>query len=85
MVSWARWWNTQIKVNTTQVHEQMGHPVSIMYYIIFPEVKLWPIRSIDEYYRNGMVLLRYMRHLSSPELHIAVAGSKLSCCLLVRP
>ena len=23
----ARWWNTQIKVNPTQVHEQMGHPV----------------------------------------------------------
>ena len=25
--SWARWRNTQIKVNQTQVHEQMGHPV----------------------------------------------------------
>ena len=25
--SWARWWNTQIKVSPTQVHEQMGHPV----------------------------------------------------------
>ena len=25
--SWARWWNTQIKANPTQVHEQMGHPV----------------------------------------------------------
>ena len=25
--SWARWWNTQIKVITTQFHEQMGHPV----------------------------------------------------------
>ena len=24
---WARWWNTQIKVKPTQVHEQMGHPV----------------------------------------------------------
>ena len=23
---WARWWNTQIKVNQTQVHEQKGHP-----------------------------------------------------------
>ena len=27
---WARWWNTQIKVNLTQVHEQMGHPVVSM-------------------------------------------------------
>ena len=25
--SWARWWNTQSKVNPTQIHEQMGHPV----------------------------------------------------------
>ena len=25
--SWARWWNFLIKVNPTQVHEQMGHPV----------------------------------------------------------
>ena len=24
---WARWWNTQIKINPTQVHKQMGHPV----------------------------------------------------------
>ena len=28
MCSWAKWWNTQIKVNPTHVHEQMGHPVS---------------------------------------------------------
>ena len=27
--SWARWWNTQIKVNPTQVHEQMGIPVEM--------------------------------------------------------
>ena len=26
--SWARWWNTQIKVNPTKVHEQMGHTVT---------------------------------------------------------
>ena len=25
--NWARWWNIQIKVNPTQVHEQLGHPV----------------------------------------------------------
>ena len=25
--SWARWWNTEIKVNPTQVYEHMGHPV----------------------------------------------------------
>ena len=25
--SWTRRWSTQIKVNPTQVHEQMGHPV----------------------------------------------------------
>ena len=25
--SWARWSNIQIKVNRTQVHEQMGNPV----------------------------------------------------------
>ena len=24
---WTRLWNTQIKVNPTQFHEQMGHPV----------------------------------------------------------
>ena len=24
---WARWWNTQIKFNQTQVHDQMNHPV----------------------------------------------------------
>ena len=27
LASWARWWKTQIKVNQTQVYEQMGHPV----------------------------------------------------------
>ena len=27
--SWAKWWNTQIKVNQTQVYDQMGHPVMI--------------------------------------------------------
>ena len=25
--SWARWWNSQIQVNRTQVRDQMGHPV----------------------------------------------------------
>ena len=25
--SWARWWNSQIQVNRTQVCDQMGHPV----------------------------------------------------------
>ena len=25
--SWARWWNSQIQVNPTQVRDQMGHPV----------------------------------------------------------
>ena len=24
---WARWWNIQIKVNPTQVYDQLGHPV----------------------------------------------------------
>ena len=24
---WLRWWDIQIKVNPTQVHNQMGHPV----------------------------------------------------------
>ena len=28
--SWTRWWSTQIKVNPTQVHEQMRHPVYIL-------------------------------------------------------
>ena len=28
--SWARWWNTQIKVNPTQVHEKMNHPVHFL-------------------------------------------------------
>ena len=25
--SWARWWNSQIQMNPTQVRDQMGHPV----------------------------------------------------------
>ena len=25
--SWARWWNSQIQVNQTQVRDQTGHPV----------------------------------------------------------
>ena len=25
--SWARWWNCQIKVNPTQVYDQLGRPV----------------------------------------------------------
>ena len=25
--SWASWWNTEIKVNPTQVYEDMGHTV----------------------------------------------------------
>ena len=25
--SWARWWNSQIHVNRTQVQDQMDHPV----------------------------------------------------------
>ena len=24
---WARWWNTEIKVNSTQVSAHLGHPV----------------------------------------------------------
>ena len=27
--SWARWWNSQIQVNPTQVRDQMGHPVEL--------------------------------------------------------
>ena len=26
---WARWWNTEIKVNPTQVYEHMGRPVTV--------------------------------------------------------
>ena len=26
----ARWWNTEIKVNPSQVREQMGHPVELV-------------------------------------------------------
>ena len=26
LVSWARWWNTEIKVNPTQVSAHLGHP-----------------------------------------------------------
>ena len=26
-IEWVRWWNTGVKFNPTQVHEQMGHPV----------------------------------------------------------
>ena len=28
--SWARWWNSQIQVNRTQVRHQMGHPVQLL-------------------------------------------------------
>ena len=28
--SWARWWNSQIQVNQTQVRDQMGHPVHVV-------------------------------------------------------
>ena len=27
--SWAKWWNTQMKVNQTQVYDQMKHPVLV--------------------------------------------------------
>ena len=27
---WARWWNNQIQVNPTQVHEQMKHPAHFL-------------------------------------------------------
>ena len=27
-VQLGKWWNTQIKVNSTQVHEHMGHPAT---------------------------------------------------------
>ena len=27
--SWARWWNTQIKVNLTKVYDQTGRPVML--------------------------------------------------------
>ena len=30
LCSCSRWWNTQTEVNTTQVHEQMGHPVDML-------------------------------------------------------
>ena len=30
--SWARWWNREIKVNPTQVYEDMGRPV-LYYYL----------------------------------------------------
>ena len=26
---WARWWNTEIQVNPTQVSAHLGHPVEI--------------------------------------------------------
>ena len=29
--SWTRWWNTHIKVNPTQVSEQMDNPVERIY------------------------------------------------------
>ena len=51
-----------------------------MYYINF----LCSFDDINENYRNGMVLLKYIRHFSNPEVHIGVAGSR-DVCLLVRP
>ena len=37
---WARWWNTQIKVNPTQVIDQMNHPV---------ESDIWPLGLLCDY------------------------------------
>ena len=31
LCSWARWWNTQIKVNPTQFYQHMGRPVEMFY------------------------------------------------------
>ena len=36
---WARWWNNKIKVNQTQVHKQMGHPVVSKVYYFNPRLK----------------------------------------------
>ena len=29
--NWASWWNMQIKVNPTQVYEQLRHPVVVVF------------------------------------------------------
>ena len=34
--SWVRWWNTQIKVNPTQAHEQMGQPAYLNFQRLIP-------------------------------------------------
>ena len=31
---WARWWNSQIQVKRTQVRDQMGHPVDILFFTL---------------------------------------------------
>ena len=36
---WARLWNTQIKVNQTQVHKHVNHPVGHSYWSGY--VRIW--------------------------------------------
>ena len=51
--SWARWRNTQIKVNPTQVHEQMGYPVYLAKLLQRHELQCPTLDSSSHEVREG--------------------------------
>ena len=61
--NWARWWNTQIKVNPTQVLEQMNHPVPPLSYsrlqvspigYLAPPPQRWGLKA-QENFSSGLM------------------------------
>ena len=50
---WAGRWNTQIKVNPTQIHEQMGHPVGEIARLLTHPVALADTAGVLEVARPG--------------------------------
>ena len=63
LCNWARWWNTQIKVNPTQVLEQMNHPVPPLSYsrlqvspigYLAPPPQRWGLKA-QENFSSGLM------------------------------
>ena len=67
--SWARWWNTEIKVNPTQVSAHLGHPVDSWQHFISDVI---PLHGLEQ---NGVGSRTYNDPLTSPTPLLTVPGS----------
>ena len=73
--SWARWWNTEIKVNPTQVSAHLGHPVE--HTVLAHGFPLW--WSWQPFYWLLLAIFRKASPVLGSWLHFGLQSFQFKC------